>query len=153
MKSNPPFDDSPSGVDLLAIFDTTDRFVGPYRKTSLPPSSMRAHFTLMPRVRSMCCSPTGRCRPGTPCSLTTWHATGYCSMLVVRFPLHSLRDSLFKQFLKTKASDADNLTKGWEGWEGMLVRWANLLRTIAALLSANQPEMACEAQYILNLIR
>jgi hypothetical protein len=71
-------------------------------------------------------------------------------MLVVRFPLHSLRDNLFKEFLKTKASDADNLTKGWEG---MLARWANLLRTIAALLSANQPEMACEAHYTLNLIR
>jgi len=31
MKSDPPFDDSPSDVDLLAIFDTTDRLVRPYR--------------------------------------------------------------------------------------------------------------------------
>jgi hypothetical protein len=31
MKSNPPFDTSPSDVDLLAIFDTTDRLVKPHR--------------------------------------------------------------------------------------------------------------------------
>jgi len=29
--------------------------------------------------------------------------------------------------VKTKVSDADNQTKGWEGWEGMLARWANPL--------------------------
>src|SRR5438067_6932148 len=104
MKSNPPFDDSPSGVDLLAIFDTTDRFVGPYRKTSLPPSSMRAYCTLMLRVRSMCCSPTGRCRPGTPYSLRIWLATGYSSMRVVPYQHHSLHGSLCKGFLKTKES-------------------------------------------------
>jgi hypothetical protein len=32
MKSDPPFDASPSDVDLLAIFDTTDRLVRPYRE-------------------------------------------------------------------------------------------------------------------------
>lgn len=32
MKSDPPSDTSPSDVDLLAIFDTTDRLVRPYRE-------------------------------------------------------------------------------------------------------------------------
>jgi hypothetical protein len=32
MKSDPPDDASPSDVDLLAIFDTTDRLVKPYRE-------------------------------------------------------------------------------------------------------------------------
>jgi hypothetical protein len=32
MKSDPPFDAYPSDVDLLAIFDTTDRLVRPYRE-------------------------------------------------------------------------------------------------------------------------
>src|SRR5438046_10281540 len=32
MKSDPPSDASPSDVDLLAIFDTTDRLVRPYRE-------------------------------------------------------------------------------------------------------------------------
>jgi hypothetical protein len=32
MKSVPPSDASPSDVDLLAIFDTTDRLVRPYRE-------------------------------------------------------------------------------------------------------------------------
>ena len=68
MKSASPFDASPSDVDLFAIFDTTDRLVKPYRKATLQPSSMHTHFTLMLRVKSMCCSATGRCRPGTPCS-------------------------------------------------------------------------------------
>jgi hypothetical protein len=71
-------------------------------KTSLPASSMRAHCTLMLRVRSMCCSPTRRRRPGTPCSLRIWLATGYSSMRVVPYQHHSLYDSLFKGFLNTK---------------------------------------------------
>jgi hypothetical protein len=32
MKSAPPSDASPSDVDVLAIFDTTDRLVKPYRE-------------------------------------------------------------------------------------------------------------------------
>ena len=32
MKSDPPSDAGPSDVDLLAIFDTTDRLVKPYRE-------------------------------------------------------------------------------------------------------------------------
>ncbi len=32
MKSDPPSDDSPSDVDLLATFDTTDRLVKAYRE-------------------------------------------------------------------------------------------------------------------------
>ncbi len=32
MKSDPAFDASPSDVDLVAIFDTTDRLVKPYRE-------------------------------------------------------------------------------------------------------------------------
>jgi hypothetical protein len=32
MKSDPPFDASPSDVDLFAIFDTADRLVRPYRE-------------------------------------------------------------------------------------------------------------------------
>lgn len=35
MKSVPPFDASPSDVDLFAIFDTTDRLVRPYREGNL----------------------------------------------------------------------------------------------------------------------
>jgi hypothetical protein len=31
-EERPTFDDSPSDVNLLAIFDTTDRFVRPYRE-------------------------------------------------------------------------------------------------------------------------
>jgi hypothetical protein len=85
---------------------------------------MRAHFTLMPRVRSMCCSPSGRCRAGTPCSLTTWLAMAYCSIPVVLFRLYSLRDSLFKECLKTKILDADNPAKMWQDCEGMLARWS-----------------------------
>ena len=50
---------------------------GPIGKTSLRPSSMRAHITLMPRVKSMCCSPTGRCSLGTLCSLIIWLTTAY----------------------------------------------------------------------------
>jgi hypothetical protein len=32
MKSDPPFDANSGDVDLLAIFDTTDRLVRPYRE-------------------------------------------------------------------------------------------------------------------------
>jgi hypothetical protein len=32
MKSAPPYDASPSDVDLFAIFDATDRLVKPYRE-------------------------------------------------------------------------------------------------------------------------
>ena len=32
MKSDPPFDASPSEVDLVAIFDTTDRLISSYRE-------------------------------------------------------------------------------------------------------------------------
>jgi hypothetical protein len=37
-------------------------------------------------------------------------------MLVVPYPLHSLQDSLFKGFVKTKEPDAEIHIKIWQGW-------------------------------------
>ncbi len=115
-EERPPDDACPSDVDLLAIFDTTDRLVRTYREDIFATIIDACALILMPHARSMCCSLTGRCRPGTPCSLITWRATGYCFMLVVPYPLHSLQDSPFKEFLKTKASYSDSPTKMWQGW-------------------------------------
>jgi hypothetical protein len=95
-------------------------------KTSLPPSSMHRHITLILLVKSMCYSPTGRGRPGAPCSLRIWLAAGYSSMRMVPYPLHSLQDSLFKGSLKKKVSNVDKSTKMWQRWLGALARWANL---------------------------
>jgi hypothetical protein len=114
MKSDQPDDASPSDVDLLAIFDTTDRLVRPYRDAIFATIIDAYALPLMLLVKSMYCSPTGRCRPGTPCSLKIWLATGYSSLRVGPYPLHSLHDSLFKGFLKTKESDIDNYTKKWQ---------------------------------------
>jgi len=81
-----PLDDScPSDVDLLAIFDTTDRLVKPYREDIFATIIDACALHLDALVRSMCCSPTGH---------ADWDAMfldniahdAFCSMLEVLFP-------------------------------------------------------------------
>jgi len=114
-------------------------------KATLQLSSMHTHFTLMPRVKSMCCSPTGRRRPGTPCSSRIWLATGYSSLRAVPYPLHSLHESLCNGLLKRR-SQTLRTTSSY----GRIFRYAdhvvNPLQTLATRIPVNHREMGCETR-------
>ena len=126
-EERPTDDASPSDVDLLAIFDTTDRLVKPYREDIFATIIDACIHHLDAPMRSMCCSPTGRCRTGTLCSLRIWLVMAYSSLRVGPYQLHSLHDSLFKGFVKAKEPDIENHTKTWQDCSGMLTRWSTLL--------------------------
>jgi hypothetical protein len=74
-------------------------------------------------------------------------------MRVGPYPLHSVHDRLLKRFLKTKESGIENPTKIWQDFLRYAVHVINPLRTIAALLLTNYPEMECETHYSSHLIR
>src|SRR2546429_6877988 len=74
-------------------------------------------------------------------------------MLVVPYPLHSLQDSLFKGFVKTKEPDAENHIKIWQGWECTLAKGTKPFCTIAACIPSPHPELGCETQDSSQLIR
>ena len=116
MKSDPPSDASPSDVDLLAIFDTTDRLVRPYLEDIFVTiiDACALHLDAPREVNVLLSDRT--MRTWDSCPLRIWFATGYSSLRVGPYPLHSLHDSPFKGFLKTKASYVDNHTKKWQRW-------------------------------------
>jgi hypothetical protein len=113
MKSDPPFDASPGDVDLLAIFDTADRLVRPYREDIFATNidAYAHHLDASREVNVLLSDRT--MQTGTPCSLI-WLATGYSSLRVVLYQHHWLHDSLFKEFLKTKESGIENHSKIWQ---------------------------------------
>jgi hypothetical protein len=128
MQSAPPSDASPSDVDLLAIFDTTDRLVKPYREGTFATiiDAYTLHLAAPPEVNVLLSVRTMQTWDSQ--FLEFWLAMAYSSLRVGLFPLHWLHDSLFKGFLKMKESGIENHTKLWQDFSGMLTMWPTLFQ-------------------------